>query len=118
MLAREEEQYLAEMDQKEETTLERQAKMRERARSLKEHRESERLQFVQEKYDQQFRFVQSMICLYGLMSVCLALLSRRLIGELIVYEGIRRPSVFHRLSTFSNDIASEAVRPILFIFHI
>lgn len=55
MLAREEEQYLAEMEQKEETTLERQAKMRERARTLKERRESERLQFVQEKYDQQFR---------------------------------------------------------------
>ena len=51
----------------------------------------------------------------------LAHLSRRLIGELIVYEGIRRPSVrcpSVRLSTFSNDISSEAVRPILFIFHI
>ena len=52
----------------------------------------------------------------------LAHLSRRLIGELIVYEGIRRPSVVRpsvvRLSTFSNDISSEAVRPILFIFHI
>ena len=47
----------------------------------------------------------------------LAHLSRRLIGELIVYEGIRRPSVV-RLSTFSNDISSEALRPILFIFHI
>ena len=55
----------------------------------------------------------------------LAHLSRRLIGELIVYEGIRRPSVRPSvrpssvlLSTFSNDISSEAVRPILFIFHI
>ena len=47
----------------------------------------------------------------------LAHLSRRLIGELIVYEGIRRVSVVRR-STFSNDISSEAVRPILFIFHI
>ena len=47
----------------------------------------------------------------------LAHLSRRLIGELIVYEGIRRPSV-RRLSTFLNNISSEAVRPILFIFHI
>ena len=47
----------------------------------------------------------------------LAHLSRRLIGELIVYEGIRRPSVV-RPSTFSNDISSEAVRPILLIFHI
>ena len=51
----------------------------------------------------------------------LAHLSRRLIGELIVYKGIRRPSVRRpsvRLSTFSNDISSEAVRPILFIFYI
>ena len=50
----------------------------------------------------------------------LANLSRRLIGELIVYEGIRRPSVRRpsvRLSTFSNDISSEAVRPILSILH-
>ena len=46
----------------------------------------------------------------------LAHLSRRLIGELIVYKGIRRPSV--RPSTFSNDISSEADKPILFIFHI
>ena len=51
----------------------------------------------------------------------LAHLSRRLIGELIVYKGIRRPSVVRpsvRLSTFSNDISSEAARPSLFIFHI
>ena len=49
----------------------------------------------------------------------LAHLSRRLIGELIVYEGIRRPSVVRPSSvTFSNDISSEAVRPNLFIFHI
>ena len=52
----------------------------------------------------------------------LAHLSRRLIGELIGYEGIRRPSVrpssVVRLSRFSNDIFSEAVRPIFFIFHI
>ena len=52
----------------------------------------------------------------------LAHLSRRLIGELIVYEGICcpsvRPSVVRHLSTFSNDISSEAVRPILLIFHI
>ena len=53
----------------------------------------------------------------------LAHLSRSLIGELIVYEGIRRPSVvrplsIHCLSTFSNDTSSEARKPILFIFHI
>ena len=46
--------------------------------------------------------------------------SRRLIGELIVYTGIRRPSgvrpsSVRRPSTFSNDISSEAVRPILSI---
>ena len=39
----------------------------------------------------------------------LAQLSRRLIGELIVYAGIRRPS---------NDFSSEVEKPILFIFHI
>ena len=51
----------------------------------------------------------------------LAHLSRRLIGELLVYKGIRRPSVrpsVRRPSTFSNDISSEAEKPILFIFHI
>jgi len=55
MLQQDEAQYLAEMEDKEETTIERQAKMRERARSLKEKREQERLAYVQEKYDQQFR---------------------------------------------------------------
>ena len=53
--------------------------------------------------------------------VLLAHLSRRLTGELIVYTGIRRPSVrpsVVRPSTFSNDISSEAVRRILSIFHI
>ena len=51
----------------------------------------------------------------------LAHLSRRLIGELLVYKGIRRPSVCRpsvRPSTFSNDISSETVRPILSILHI
>ena len=47
--------------------------------------------------------------------IFLAHLSRRLIGELIVYTGIRRPIV--RPSTFSNDISSEAVRPIFPILH-
>ena len=46
----------------------------------------------------------------------LAHLRRRLIGELIVQAGIRRPSV--RPSTFSNDFSSEAVKPILSISHI
>ena len=57
-----------------------------------------------------------------LITVFLAHLSRRLTGELIVYTGIRRPSVRSpsvvRPSTFSNDISSEAMRRILSIFHI
>ena len=49
----------------------------------------------------------------------LAHLSRRLIGELIVWAGIRRPSVIvHHPSTFSNNISSEAMKPILTEFHI
>ena len=46
----------------------------------------------------------------------LAHLGRMLIGELIVYTDIRRPSVCSP-STFSNDI-SEVVRPIISILHI
>ena len=38
----------------------------------------------------------------------LAHLSRRLIGELLVFRGIRRPSVVRPSSTFSNDFFSEA----------
>ena len=44
----------------------------------------------------------------------LAHLRRRLIGELIVYTGILRPSVI-RPSSFSNDISSEAEKGVLFI---
>lgn len=56
MLRSEERRYLREMEAGEETVLERQAKMRERAKFLKDKREEERLNFVQEKYDQQFRY--------------------------------------------------------------
>ena len=64
----------------------------------------------------------SLLCAYKLLinespHTILAHLSQRLIGELEVYEGIHRPFIF-RLSTFSNDISSEALSPILFIFHI
>ena len=55
LLAQEEEQFALEMASKEETTIERQAKMRARAKELKEKREAERLDFVQEKLDQQWR---------------------------------------------------------------
>ena len=57
------------------------------------------------------RRADARLCLF------LAHLSRRLTGELIVYTGIRRPSV-RRPSTFSNYISSEAVRRILSILHI
>lgn len=55
LLETEEQQYLEEMDAKEETVLERQAKMREKAKALKEKRERERLNLVQEKLEQQWR---------------------------------------------------------------
>merc|ERR1719422_874712 len=55
LLESEEKQYLVEMDAKEETVLERQAKMREKAKALKEKRERERLNLVQEKLEQQWR---------------------------------------------------------------
>lgn len=55
LLESEEKQYLIEMDAKEETVLERQAKMREKAKALKEKRERERLNLVQEKLEQQWR---------------------------------------------------------------
>ena len=45
----------------------------------------------------------------------LAHLSRRLVGELIVYTGIRSPSISP--STFSNNMSSETIRPIRSILH-
>ncbi|XP_033120667.1 cilia- and flagella-associated protein 53-like [Anneissia japonica] len=55
LLATEERQYIAEMEASQETILERQAKMRTRAKFLKEKRETERLQVVAEKLDQRWR---------------------------------------------------------------
>ena len=55
MLREEEKQYIEEIERRVESPLERQAKMRERAKHLREKRESERLQFVQEKLDQRWR---------------------------------------------------------------
>ena len=55
MLREEEKQYIQEIARQIESPLERQAKMRERAKQLREKRESERLQFVQEKLDQRWR---------------------------------------------------------------
>lgn len=55
MLAEEQQQYLQEMEAAEETVLERQAKMREKARILKERREMERQDIVQQKLEEQWR---------------------------------------------------------------
>ena len=55
LLTAEEQQYQHEMESAEETVIERQAKMRDRAKSLKEKRETERLALVQGKLEQQWR---------------------------------------------------------------
>ena len=47
--------YAQQMVAAEETILERQAKMRERAKKLKEDREAERLGVVHKKYEEQWR---------------------------------------------------------------
>jgi len=57
LLSFEDSLYGQEMVAKEETILERQAKMRERAKKLKEDREAERLGVVHKKYEEQWRFV-------------------------------------------------------------
>lgn len=51
----EESRYMEEMASKQETVIERQSKLRERAKHLKDKREAERLAFVNEKLEQQFR---------------------------------------------------------------
>lgn len=56
LLADEEDAYIQEMEDKQETTAERQEKMRERAKVLKEKREKERQAIVKEKLDQQWRW--------------------------------------------------------------
>lgn len=55
MLESEERELLREMEAKTDTVLERQARMRERAKYLQEKRESERKKMVAEKLDQLFR---------------------------------------------------------------
>ena len=60
----EEEQYLEEMEAKQETMLERQAKMRDRAKYLKEKRERERLEYVEEKLDQRWRLINLFVTLW------------------------------------------------------
>ncbi len=65
LLQTEEEQYLSETADKQETPLERQAKMRERARTLREKRETERLALVEKKLDQRWRQVKYLIYIYS-----------------------------------------------------
>ncbi|XP_076801276.1 cilia- and flagella-associated protein 53-like isoform X1 [Clavelina lepadiformis] len=55
LLQKEDIEYLEEMEAKHETIEERQKKMFERAKELKEKRENERLKTVQDKLDQQWR---------------------------------------------------------------
>ncbi|XP_076444011.1 cilia- and flagella-associated protein 53-like [Babylonia areolata] len=55
LLRQEDQDYITTMQEAEETTLERQAKMRARINSLRDRKERERLHFCQQKYDQQFR---------------------------------------------------------------
>lgn len=55
LLHEEEEKYMSEVAIKQETVLERQAKMRERAKQLRDKREAERLLVVEEKLDQRWR---------------------------------------------------------------
>ena len=60
LLAAEEAKYLEEVEASQETMIERQAKMRERAKFLKEKREKERLEIVAEKLDQRWRQVETL----------------------------------------------------------
>merc|ERR1711890_46089 len=55
MLLVEEGNYIQEMESMEETIGDRQEKMKERARYLKEKRETERVAYVEEKLDEKFR---------------------------------------------------------------
>lgn len=55
LIVSEEEMHFAELASKQETQLERQAKMRERTRYLREKREKERVAVAEEKLDQRWR---------------------------------------------------------------
>lgn len=57
LLAAEENEYLKEIASSEETLLERQAKMREKAKMLRDKREAERLALVEKKLDQRWRYL-------------------------------------------------------------
>ena len=50
---------MREMASSQETVLERQARMRERAKSLRDKREAERLSLAEKKLDQRWRYASS-----------------------------------------------------------
>ena len=52
---------MREMASSQETVLERQARMRERAKSLRDKRETERLALVEKKLDQRWRYIHIII---------------------------------------------------------
>ena len=56
-LQHEEAQYMSELTSLQETPLERQAKMRERAKMLRDRREQERLVIVEDKLEQRWRYM-------------------------------------------------------------
>jgi len=56
LLESEKGQYTVEAVMTQETTLDRQSRLRERAKQLREKRESDRMAFVEQKYEQQFRY--------------------------------------------------------------
>ena len=52
---------MREMASSQETVLERQARMRERVKSLRDKRETERLALVEKKLDQRWRYIHTCI---------------------------------------------------------
>lgn len=55
---------MTEMVSRKETVLERQARMRERAKSLRDKRETERLNLVESKLDQRWRYIHACTHMY------------------------------------------------------
>lgn len=56
ILLHEEERYITELETQEETTEGRQNRMKERAKELKDRRETERKEYVAQKMEQKFRY--------------------------------------------------------------
>ena len=71
LLESEKAQYAGESVTTQETALDRQSRLRERARQLREKREAERVAFVEEKYEQQFRYERQYVCNSNDKQLCL-----------------------------------------------